>query len=125
MSKHPKADLYREELEKGLTYRQIAIKYGVSYQAVHSALAQFSPQLFKKLTEKQVVYPNLRRWMNENKVGKREFIRRMELSVGGKTAQNLNDWLTGRTYPNKKNIDLILKITGLTYEQLFYREDKA
>lgn len=125
MGKHPRADLYREEWEKGLNYRQIAEKYGVSHQAVHCALAKHSPHLFKPLTQKQVIYPNLRRWMNENKVGKREFIRRMELSVGGKTAQNLNDWFAGRTYPNKKNIDLILKITGLTYEQLFYREDEA
>ena len=40
MSRHPKADLYMAEREKGKTYREIAKMYGVTYQAVELANIQ-------------------------------------------------------------------------------------
>lgn len=123
MSRHPRADLYVAERAKGKNYREIAQMYGVSYQVVAAACGKHSPNLFKPFTEKQVVYPNLRRWLNENKVGKREFARRMGNVPGGNEIGNLASWFCGKAYPSKKTIDLMLKITGLTYEELFMRED--
>ena len=123
MSKHPRADLYMKEREQGLTYRAIAEKYGVSYQAVAIAVGRADPARFKPYTEEQVVYPILRRWLNRRKITKKEFIRRMGYIPGGTNSTNLASWLKGMTYPSKQNIDKMLKVTGLTYEELFYREE--
>lgn len=119
MSRHPKADLYLAERAKGLTYRQIADKYGVSHQTVAMACAQYAPGHFRPFNSKQVIYPNLRKWLNDNKVCKSEFLRRMGKVGYGESVQTLGDWFRGRSYPTKQNIDLILAVTGLTYEKLF------
>ena len=34
---HPKSDLYRQERENGFTYKEIAEKYGITYQCVAQA----------------------------------------------------------------------------------------
>lgn len=125
MRRHPKADLYLEERNNGLNNRQIAEKYGVSYQAVASVIAKADPSRFQPFTKKQVVYPSLRRWLNENRVCKRAFLQMMGCIPGGRNTENLNNWFKGKTYPNKQNIDLIIQITGLTYEELFYREEET
>lgn len=124
MSKHPKADLYMQERKKGLTYREIAEKYGVTYQAVACAVGKADPTRFKPFTEEQVVYTILRDWLNTNRISKKEFVRRMGNIPGGTNCTNLDSWLKGVTYPSKQNIDLMLMVTGLTYEELFYREEE-
>ena len=124
MSKHPKADLYLEERKKGLTYREIAKKYGVTYQAVACSIGKADPTRFRPYTEDQVVYPILREWLNDNKVSKKEFIRRMGNIPGGTNMCTMDSWLKGKTYPSKQNIDLMLMVTGLAYEELFYRGEE-
>lgn len=124
MSDHPKADLYLEERKKGLTYREIAAKYGVSFQAVAIAAGKADPSRFRPYRGDQVVYPILCKWLNTNKISKKEFIRRMGNIPGGTNSMNLDSWLKGKTYPSKQNIDKMLIVTGLTYEELFYREEE-
>lgn len=119
MSRHPKADLYRAEREKGLTYAEIARKYGISQQAVCQACGKFSQGHFKPYTEEEVVYPNLRRWLNENRMTRSEFIRRLDRVIGGHAHDALSRWFRGVNDPQKKTIDKMLEITGLTYEELF------
>lgn len=119
MSKHPRADLYRQERMNGLTYRDIAKKYGVSYQAVQIACSQHKGYGFVPFTKKTCVYPNLRKWLNDNKVSMRDFVRRCNLTPHGVTSQRYKDYVTGRCYPSKQTIDVLLKVTGLTYEQFF------
>ena len=118
----PRHELYFEEREKGKTYQEIAKQFGVSYQAVAVALGKHHPGHTRPLTEKQCIYPNLRRWMNENKISQAELIRRMGKMVGGRTSEMVRGWLIGRSYPKKPDIDILLKVTGLTYEELF-KED--
>ena len=118
-----KADLYLEERLKGKTYQEIATQFGVSYQAVAMAIGKHHPGHFKPVTHKQCVYPNLRRWLNENKVSQAEFLRRIGKAIGGRNYEKVRCWLSGKSYPRKQDIDLMLKITGLTYEELFYREE--
>lgn len=123
MSRHPKADLYMAEREKGKTYREIAQMYGVTYQAVAIAVGKADPERFCPFGEDQVVYPKLRAWLNRNRVSKKEFILRMGNIPGGTNNANLDSWFRGKTYPAKQNIDKMLVVTGLTYEELFYREE--
>ena len=123
MSKHPKADLYRSEREKGKTYREIAEQYGVTFQAVACACGNSHDSKFRAWTEERCVYPNLRNWLNENKVSMNEFIRRMDALPGGNRVTAYRNYLNGKTYPQKRVIDKMLEVTGLTYEQLWEEDD--
>ena len=122
MSNHPRADLYIAERDKGLTYVEIAKKYGVSYQAVAQCCAKHTPGHFKPYTETEVVYPNLRKWLNENKVSRSEFCRRMGTVTRGGSYDAVRCWFGGMNYPTKDRIDKILAMTGLTYEELWQTE---
>lgn len=120
---HPKADLYRAEEEKGLSRKEIAEKYGVSRQAVHQACGKYDPGHFRKITEKGCVYPNLRNWMNENKVGYMELVRRMDFLACRNNIQAQQAWMSGRCDPRKETIDKLIAITGIPYEKLFAKEN--
>lgn len=118
MGRHPIAELYRAEREKGFTYSEIAKKYGVTKQAVAQACGRWTPERFRAYSEKAVVYPNLRRWLNENKVSRAEFSRRIGMAhnYGATTVGN---WFRGNGNPRKGDIDKFLAVTRLTYEELF------
>lgn len=117
-----KADLYVADRMAGMTYAAIAKKYGVSRQAVNMACAKYTPGHFKEITNERCVYPYLRKWINENKVVTSEFIRRLGLLPVTRNYGRVYRYLSGKGYPTKPVIDKILAVTGLTYEQLFFRE---
>ena len=77
MTSKKKWQIYLEERDKGMTYAEIAAKYGVSHQAVAQTCARRSACHFKPYTEKECIYPNLRKWLNENRVMRNELARRM------------------------------------------------
>ena len=52
MSKHPKTDMYRRDRDSGMTYRQIAAKYGVSYQCVADTGATTGVRSFARTARK-------------------------------------------------------------------------
>lgn len=116
---HPKADLYIAEREKGMTYQQIADKYGISRQAVAECCGKHSPGHFKGFSKESCIYPNLRRWLNENKVNRAEFLRRLGLVYGTNSSDRLTRYFRGIGYPPKQTIDKMLEVTGLTYEELW------
>ena len=109
--------------EMGMTLPAIAKKYGVSRQRVQQVCAKYVPNMFIPITPEKCVYPILRKWMNENRVSKYELIRRMGNFSHPSLSIQMSRWMRGEGYPLKQTIDKILAATGLTYEQLFYRED--
>lgn len=115
MSKHPKADLYLAERAKGLTYRQISEKYGVSYQCVHSVCRNVDGTYKTVITEKGCIYPNLRRWLNKDRRRRDRFFKAMR----GVTIREI---LKGAQMPKKNTIDKMLALTGMTYEELFQED---
>ena len=117
-----KADLYKADRDKGMTYTEIAKKYGVSHQAVAQACARRGGKRFKPYTSEEVVYPNLRKWLNEKEITRKEFAREIGRLPNATASTQINHWFRGRNYPNKQSIDKILKITGFTYEVLFAKE---
>lgn len=123
MRKHPRADLYRAERLKGLTYLEIANKYGVSFQAVASSCGSQKDGSFKAWTKERCIYPNLRNWLNENKVSMKEFVRRMDCIPSGNVEGMFREYFNGKYYPKKGTIDKMLKVTGLTYEELWATEE--
>lgn len=115
-----KRDLYLEERKKGKTYRQIAEEFGVSYQRVAEACSGADTQHFYPYTEKQCIYPHLRRWLNDNRVGRSEFVKRLGYVSCSQTNVRVRNCLQGKYYPTKKMIDKMISVTGLTYEELFW-----
>ena len=125
MSRHPKADLYRADRREGMTIREIADKYGVSKQAVAQACGSHNVSFFRKFDEERCVYPYLRKWLNENKVSVKEFLRRCGLTSSGTISKRYAMYFRGKVYPTKLVIDQMLAVTGLTYEDMFYREEDS
>lgn len=116
MSKHPKSAGYLEERAKGLTYRKIAEKYGVSYQAVYSACARLDGTYHNTvITEKGCIYPNLRAWLNADRARRNRFFEAMK-------GCSIREYMKGARQPKKGAIDKMLEITGMTYEELFKEE---
>lgn len=119
---HPKTDLYMADRDAGLTYAEIAAKHGISKQRVAQVCAKRTNNYFKPYTAERVVYPHLRKWLNDNKITRREFIKRMGYAYSAGIDSRLSVWFRGKSYPQKPTIDKIIAVTGLTYEQLFARE---
>ena len=117
----------REEMlklrEQGLTYQQIADTLGVSRQYVGAVCVSSTPRSFQYVSEKGCIYPNLREWMNENKISRAELVRRMGLlNSPSHYSTLLGIYMRGQADPPKWFIDKLLKATGMTYEKLFYKE---
>lgn len=116
-----KYDIYRSEREKGLTYREIAEKYGCSYQNVAQACGKQRTNYFRPYKESEVIYPKLRDWLNKNKVSRSEFGRRVGWEWTTRSIPVVSRWFAGTGFPQKETIDRILSVTGLTYEELWER----
>lgn len=114
-----KCEIYRMEREKGLTYREIAAKYGVSYQMIAQACGKFQPARFRYINEKACPFVNLREWLNFYKITRSELIRRLGMEVMECNRLRVNSYLSGKVDPPKWFIDKMIEITGLPYSMLF------
>lgn len=117
-----KYELYKEDRERGLTYQAIADKYGVSRQAIHCVCTRVrSKRPFVPYTEKQVIYPALRAWLNEKKMKRIEILRTVnpKAEYGGSDYIMISNVLSGKIGMSKKYIDLLITATGMTYEEMF------
>lgn len=104
--------------DDGLSYTEIGRTIGVSRQYAATVCGKQDVAYFKPIGD-TCVYPNLRKWMNENKVTRREFLRRMGLVTHDANYKRFNNILRGEGDPQKHYIDKMLEVTGLTYEVLF------
>ena len=105
---------------KGASYREIAQAVGCSYQYVANILGKHDETKVRPFGEKDCVYPGLREWLNTNKCSKRELYRKMYgYNMIGNSNVMISDRLHGRVPFRMDEINLIISITGLTYEQLF------
>lgn len=118
-AKQNKHEKYLEDRKLGMTYREIAEKYGVTFQAVQYACTRDGDGSFRYVQPDEVVYPNLLRWLNENKVTKSELARRL----GVKPGKQITRWLKGETSPSRKTINKFIAVTGMSYERLFATEE--
>lgn len=112
-----------DDRDAGMTYREIGEKHGVSYQYVSQVCSKYNPYRFKFITKTGCIYPNWRRWMNDEKCSRGELLRRMNLVSESENYRRLGDYMRGVTSPRKPYIDKLLQATGMTYEKLFAEED--
>ena len=112
-----------EMKKNGATYDEIGKAFNVSKQRVAQIIGDEVKGHFKLITPNVCIYPNLRKWMNDNRITKSELTRRF---YGNTTPNNIvavGNFLRGTTKAvTKKHIDKYIAITGLTYEQLFEEE---
>ena len=120
-----KYEIYRAERKKGLSYQEIADKYGVTRQNVGLACSVCQPFKFVRVSEKGCIYPNFRKWMNENQITPKELLHRMGLVYHSANLQRLRKYLTGSEGTPKRVIDKFIKITGLSYETLFETDTRG
>lgn len=107
--------------DKGMTYDEIAKLYGISRQAVCQTIRRFTngPKLAPSsiATINDIKYVGLANWMMTNNVSLGELERR----CGG---IRFHHSLIQHHEPGKRLIDIILAVTGLTYEECFKEREK-
>ncbi|MPN40624.1 hypothetical protein SDC9_188162 [bioreactor metagenome] len=112
----------RQMRESGKTYQEIADHYGVSRQCIQQHLGTYSPNKFIASSIRPVIYEGLREWMLKNKVGYTEMIRRIGKTMTMPPVKKcMREKLTGRIRLSISDVDDILRVTGLTYEEAFRR----
>lgn len=115
-----KWELYESMRKQGMTYQQIADACGCSRQNVYIAIARRKECMARGITPERCVYPALREWMNRNRVSVAELLRRIYgHNALGYTRNRFDNVLRGRADLKKREIDALLRVTGMTYEELF------
>ena len=110
--------------EAGYTQREIAEKFGCSRQYVSMILAKRNVKLFHKHTKDRVVFDGLRKWMNDNSVSIADLYRQMYgKNCIGTSADSFYGKMKGKNTLWMHEINGIIRVTGLSYEELFLRED--
>lgn len=113
MTKEQKIEAYAMLLD-GATYREVAKRFGVPPQTIHSVLPGCSS---RSICNKKLLYPSIGRFLAENKMSITDFSKK--IGVPYSTARkNLR---SGGNF-GKETIDKILSVTGLTYEEAFSTE---
>ena len=106
--------------EAGMTYENIGKAFGISKQAVFAAIGGDVRKRFKPITSEDCIYPNLRKWMNDNRVTRSELCRKFFGNTNPVCHHNVSKFMRGTNGgATKHTIDRYLAVTGLTYEELF------
>lgn len=120
-------DIFIAEHNAGMTMKQIAQKHGLSAQRVHQLIGGRTVETrnwFKEITPEACIYPRIRKWMNENRITRAEFTRRLWGNGHPELQSRLGKYLKGQANPLMRNINRIIEVTGLSYEELFTTDDE-
>lgn len=101
---------YKELYDDGMSYQEVAKHFGVTRQAVFSCLKRGPGLELGRPPVYDTVFPGLNRWIEENHTN----IYAMERKSGACLRAALK---SGNM--NKRAIDAVLRVTGLTYEEAF------
>lgn len=125
-----KADRNKEIIElrrSGMAQTKIGKMYGISRQRVDQICKGTKPITkhdpchsgkTARALRLECVFPNIRRFMIDNKLVESTFGELLGLSQN-----TVSTWLTGKAAPRKDTIDKILEITNMTYEEAFRRAE--
>lgn len=107
---------------QGWTYTDIGNKFGISRQRVWGVIGGHYSGSFRRIKEDVCIYPNLRKYMNENKISVRELTRLLYGYWHSDLNERTFSLLRGKDC-RKSVIDRVLATTGLTYEEAFARKE--
>ena len=112
-----------EMKKNGVTYAEIGKTFNLSKQRVYSIIGGQFKAYYRELTPEDCIYPNVRKWLNDNRISRAELCRRVYGSNNSNARTSNHNFLTGKARDMRKStIDKYLKATGLTYEELFETE---
>lgn len=109
----------------GKNYSEIAQHFNISKQRVYQLIGNSNPSFFRHIQPTGCIYKGVRKWMNDNKVSVTEMTRRIYGNYNPCSYSAVRNRLCGLLDMNKKHIDKILQITGLTYEVAFELESEV
>lgn len=108
----------------GMTYEQIGVKHGVTRQRVGQLISKWNKYNFKVIKTDGCAYKNLRRWMNDNYVGRSELARAVGIAsdpIGGYEMQNFRYMLLGRRVFPEDILTKLIAVTGLSKDKILER----
>jgi transcriptional regulator with XRE-family HTH domain len=108
--------------DEGYNFSEIAKKCGVTRQYVSLVLCGTELSDFRRLDETKCVFPKFVEWWNRNRMTYPKFFARMGMSYHTTNVDRLKKYMYGKRNPTKGYIDKLISATGLTYEEIFYRE---
>lgn len=114
MTREEKIEAFTMRLD-GYTLKEIGNHFGVTREAIRGMFSRTTTE--SGIARKRYVYPNIAKWMIENKLNQRHFEKKLKCSQ-----KTVSSWLTGRNDPSYRFISLVLKETGMTFEEAFKRE---
>ena len=121
--RHERTTKMLEMSKSGISYDEIGKTFDISKQRVCSLIGGQLKHHFRPISPESCVYPNLRKWMNDNHVSNSELSRRLYGNTSGTNQEAIRYFLRGKGRDTRKSvIDKYLAITGLTYEELFETE---
>lgn len=109
--------------QEGVSYREIGKMFGVSRQRVAQIIGEQNISYFKEVTEKQCVFNGIRDYMNNTQTSLTELIKKCGFNYHPRTSTKYRYWLNGKNEMKMSAINSLLKVTGLTYEEAFRRDD--
>ena len=118
MTREEKIEAYSMLLD-GFTYQEIADRFQVSKQRIGQIFNMRESRYSK------IIYPGIRSWMIENNVTVQELNRRMRPEKRTKGNNGLFEKLRGEREITPEEIERLLRVTGLTFEEAFGRKERG
>lgn len=109
-----KIEMFKMRVE-GVPLVEIGEKYGVSKQAVQQMLGGIIHT--PREASRKCAYPSLKKWCADHEMSFRQLAIKAHI-----TPQSIYGKLSGLVGFSQGQIDRILALTGLTYEEAFKRE---
>lgn len=113
-------------LAEGKNFAEIAEHFGVSRQCISQYYTKGNKGARKETYRDGIVYPNLRQWFLENRMTYRSFGAACFPDIKIQQAMmSVRRILAGVTnYFSLAQINAMSAVTGMTYEEMFQREEK-
>lgn len=107
---------------KGMTYQEIADSMGVSKAYVAVLLDKtVKTSNFRIWPIELSPYPVLTQWMNDNQMTRQELAEKLGYSPSTSSCYIITKIMKTDKF-TKKEIDKLLELTGMTYEELFKKQ---
>lgn len=117
MTREQKIEAFTMRID-GYSYQEIANKMGISRQGIRDCLQRSVLRDSRNARlSARCVYPNILKYMRDHKMNISSFA-----DAAGLTKGSVSRILEGKNL-SRTSIDKILKVTGMTYEEAFWREE--